>query len=38
VQDRALLIRTENEEVRADARQFLDAVGHDRVEGLIEVV
>ena len=28
----------EYEDVRADSRQFLNALGHERVEGLIEVI
>ena len=28
----------EYEGVRADPRQFLNAIGHDRVEGLVEVI
>ena len=28
----------EYEQIRADSRQFLNALGHDRVEGLVEVM
>jgi hypothetical protein len=28
----------EYEEIRADSRQFLNAIGHERVEGLVEVM
>ena len=32
------LTLAEYEDVRADSRQFLTALGHDRVEGLVEVM
>ena len=32
------LTLAEYEEVRGDSRQFLNAIGHDRVEGLVEVI
>jgi hypothetical protein len=37
-QSRCLITLGEYEDVRADSRQFLKAIGHERFEGLIEIV